>query len=205
MAVDEALLEVATVHWTPLLRVYAWSEPAASFGYFQRYSDVAQWTTLRPLIRRPTGGGLVPHNRDWTYSVVIPPTHEWYALKAVQSYERIHQWLQRAFSKLGVETRLAPFASKEAPGQCFVGAEQSDLLWKGRKIAGAAQRRNRQGLLIQGSVQCPVELDRSSWEHAMQSTESAEWRVFESSSLFRGRVEELAATKYSQDGYNRRR
>ena len=38
MAVDEALLELATA---PSLRVYRWDHPALSFGYFGRYAEVA--------------------------------------------------------------------------------------------------------------------------------------------------------------------
>src|SRR5690242_7405132 len=82
MALDEALLEAIAQVEVPLLRFYGWSEPAASFGYFQKYQEIARATLLRPLVRRPTGGGLVPHEADWTYSVIFPPTHEWYSLTA---------------------------------------------------------------------------------------------------------------------------
>src|SRR3989440_3123817 len=152
MAVDDILLETAGHIGVPVLRFYSWTEPAASLGYFQRYSEVARMTTLRPLVRRPTGGGLVPHDADWTYSLVFPPTHWWYRLKAVESYRRLHQWIQTAFRETGLGTELSPGSSRQSLGQCFIGAEQFDLVWQGQKIAGAAQRRTRHGLLVQGSI-----------------------------------------------------
>lgn len=170
MALDEALLEAAASLGQPVLRFYSWTEQAATFGYFQRHDDIARATQLRPLIRRPTGGGLVPHDADWTYSLVFPPAHPWHALTAVDSYRRMHEWVCDAFAKLGVATELADCCRKAAPGQCFVGWEKFDVLWQGRKIAGAAQRRNKLGLLIQGSVQPPpVGLRRDEWEAAMSS------------------------------------
>ena len=141
MALDEALLESAPQIGKPVLRFYGWNEPAATFGYSQHFSEIERVTMLRPLIRRPTGGGLVPHDSDWTYSLIFPPNHSWYALKAVESYERVHIWIRDAFQKIGVATELSPCCKKEIPGQCFIGAEKSDVLWHGRKIAGAAQRR----------------------------------------------------------------
>ena len=77
MAVDAALLQAAPSLASPVLRFYSWAEPAATFGYFQKYSDVERMTLLRPLVRRPTGGGLVPHDSDWTYSMVFPPGTAW--------------------------------------------------------------------------------------------------------------------------------
>ncbi len=209
MAIDEALLEFARSLRLPVLRFYGWIEPAATFGYFQRYANVAALTLLRPLVRRPTGGGLVAHNADWTYSVVVPPDHDWYRLPACESYARIHGWLQRAFGQLDVPTALAPVARREAPGQCFLGAEKSDLIWQGRKIAGAAQRRNRCGLLIQGSVQPPIlGLARSDWEHSL-CTSAAQWKVhwsdMELGSEFAERTQELVRLKYSLTTYNQRR
>src|SRR5512137_350872 len=121
MALDEALLHAAPRLGRPVLRFYGWTEPAASFGYFQKYADIERITPLRPLVRRPTGGGLVPHNADWTYSLAFPPTHPWYGIKATESYERVHRWLQAAFAGLGVPTELAMARHKEIPGQCFVG------------------------------------------------------------------------------------
>ncbi|HXE41978.1 MAG TPA: hypothetical protein VN516_03050, partial [Candidatus Baltobacteraceae bacterium] len=94
MALDEALLENAAQIGKPVLRFYGWTEPAATFGYFQKFSDVARATHLRPLIRRPTGGGIVPHDADWTYSFIAPPNHEWHSLKAEESYRRIHEWIR---------------------------------------------------------------------------------------------------------------
>src|SRR5205814_159448 len=120
MAVDDVLLEQVADLQRPVLRFYSWTEPAATFGYSQHYQDVASWTPLRPLIRRPTGGGLVPHDADWTYSVVFPPTHLWFKLKALDSYLAVHQWIHAAFAAAGVSTELAPASRKDAPGQCFL-------------------------------------------------------------------------------------
>ena len=154
MALDEVLLEQAAPIGAPVLRFYSWTEPAATFGYFQKYAEVEKLTNLRPLVRRPTGGGIVPHDADWTYSLIFPPGHPWYELKAVASYKRAHLWIQAAFREAGFPTHLAPEARKDSPGQCFAGAERFDLLWKDRKIAGAAQRRSRtpQSLTISSSV-----------------------------------------------------
>jgi lipoate-protein ligase A len=208
MALDEALLGAVSQMGLPVLRFYGWAVPAATFGYFQRIAEVEQATLLRPLIRRPTGGGVVPHDADWTYSLAFPPGHDWHSLQAEDSYRRIHEWIQAAFARLGVETQLAPCSQKSAPGQCFVGHEKHDLLWQGRKIAGAAQRRNRLGLLIQGSVQPPpLGLAREDWERVMAAvaTPRSQWIDFVPDVKLCARVAELEAAKYSQNGYNSKR
>jgi lipoyl(octanoyl) transferase len=210
MALDDGLLETAPQQDRPVLRFYGWTEPAATFGYFQKISDLEKVTPLRPLVRRPTGGGLVPHDADWTYSLAFPPSHSWYDLRAEESYARIHEWIQSAFARLGVSTELAPCCRKERPGQCFAGHEKFDLLWLGRKIAGAAQRRTRNGLLIQGSVQPqPPGLGRSAWEKAMEEVATREWGVqwkpFDLPESLVHQVIHLAASKYASDSHNRRR
>jgi lipoate-protein ligase A len=210
MALDEALLETAARLDSPIFRFYGWTEPAASFGYFQHYSDVEHATLLRPLVRRPTGGGIVPHDRDWTYSAIFPPVHAWYGFPAVESYRQIHEWIRRAFVLLKVATELAAESRKAAAGQCFVGYEKSDLLWRSQKIAGAAQRRRKQGLLIQGSVQPPsLALTRDRWETAMLKSipveVAASWNNLAIDSAVSKRANELAQAKYSQASYNQKR
>jgi lipoyl(octanoyl) transferase len=218
MALDEALLEAMPRLQKPILRFYGWTEPAASFGYFQKYAEVERATLLRPLIRRPTGGGIVPHDADWTYSLAFPPDHEWHALKAEESYRRVHEWIQSAFAQLEIETELAPGCRHSTldtrhsalPSACFIGHVKSDLLWKGKKIAGAAQRRNKLGLLIQGSVQPPpVSLTRSDWERALvemgETASAIIWQDFEPDGPLRERAEALVRQKYSQPEFITRR
>jgi len=210
MALDEALLEAAARLGRPVLRFYGWTQPASSFGYFQKFAEVERTTLLRPLIRRPTGGGIVPHDADWTYSLAFPPDHDWPSLKAEESYRRIHEWIRSAFAQLRIEAELASSCRKSTldsrpssfPSACFVGHVKFDLLWKGKKIAGAAQRRNKLGLLIQGSVQTPVPLARTDWERAMGEVARAafgvEWLDFEPDGPLRERAETLVRQKYSQ-------
>jgi lipoate-protein ligase A len=210
MALDEALLESMSRLGQPGLRFYGWSEPAATFGYFQKYADVERATHLRPLIRRPTGGGIVSHDADWTYSLVFPTGHEWHSLKAEASYRRVHEWIQAAFAKLKVATELAPTPNSElrtpnsAKG-CFAGHEKFDLLWRGQKIAGAAQRRNKLGLLIQGSVQSRylgIPIVRTDWHKAMGDVGRVEfgieWSDFAPDQTLSERAESLVRQKYSQ-------
>jgi lipoate-protein ligase A len=211
MALDEALLISMPELAQPVLRFYGWTQPAATFGYFQKYSEVSQLSLLRPLVRRTTGGGLVPHDADWTYSVAFPAGHPWHGLKACKSYHRMHDWLRMSFAKLGIETNLAPDRRLSGPGQCFEGYEQSDVLWHGIKVAGAAQRRTRQGLLIQGSVQPRFDpaANRAPLEEAVQEVGAKEfgirWQHFEPPSWLVGTAEKLAREKYSTTAYNQRR
>jgi len=210
MAWDEALLEAVARLGRPVLRFYTWLELAATFGYAQKFAEVERLTLLRPLIRRPTGGGLVPHDADWTYSVVIPPGHAWFGLSATGSYQRVHEWVRDAFAALDVQTELATRCRKSGPGQCFIGWEKHDVLWQGRKVAGAAQRRNRHGLLIQGSVQPPpLALKRAAWEQALGNMVE---KQFDGASLalqpdpeLCARAGELAQMKYSKPTHNQRR
>jgi lipoate-protein ligase A len=211
MAVDEALLQAAPRLGQPVLRFYGWIEPAASFGYFQKYADIQRQTVLRPLVRRPTGGGLVPHDVDWTYSLAFPPGHEWYSLSATDSYRRVHEWIQAAFSRLSIATELAPSSLKTQAGQCFAGREKFDVLWRGQKVAGAAQRRTRDGLLIQGSVQprrLPP-LSRADWQKAMCDEaglgQEARWVPFEPDAPLAERAQALVRQKYAQASYNQKR
>lgn len=210
MALDHALLEAAPRLGRPVLRFYGWTMPAATFGYTQRYAEAERLTPLRPLIRRPTGGGVVPHEADWTYTLVFPPDHPWYALRARESYRRLHVWLQAAFARVGVSTQLAVEPARGAPTHCFQRAEQFDVLRDGGgKVAGAAQRRTRSGLLIQGSVQPPPGVDRSGWETAVCAEAAAHWGVvwqpWGPEAELLGVAERLAHERYGQDIFNRRR
>ena len=111
---------------------------------------------------------------------------------------------------MDVRVDLALSALAAGPGQCFIGYEKSDVLWQGRKIAGAAQRRTRNGLLIQGSVQPPpVKIAREQWEREMIRAESAEgsrtWKEMEVCEVLQKRANELVRQKFGQESYNRKR
>jgi len=211
MAFDEIALHRASLTGAPLLRFYSWSAPAATFGYFQRYNQIAELTPLRPLLRRPTGGGLVPHLNDWTYSLAVPAGHPWYSLQAIESYQRFHSWIQTSLDRCGLSVELAGECNREQPGQCFVGSEPYDVLYLGRKIAGAAQRRTRDGLLIQGSLQPAFDKPTfEDWRDAMQQSAadlwSIEWQSFTFSEEWKAAVNTLAAEKYDPGSpYHRRR
>jgi len=214
MALDEALLEHASIINRPVLRLYGWNQPAATFGYFQKYSEIVSWTPLRPVIRRPTGGGLVPHDADWTYSLIFPPEHPWFKLRAEESYRRAHDWISDSFRALEIPAQLSDCCDKPAPGRCFVGAEKFDVLAEGRKIAGAAQKRNKLGLLIQGSIQPPNQsinktAARDQWESALLRSATLRlgivWDEIVAPEQTISRAAQLDSEKYSTEVYTRRR
>jgi lipoate-protein ligase A len=158
MGIDEALLELADV---PSIRFYGWRSPALSFGYFGRFSDVALYATQRDLIRRWTGGGIVLHGTDLTYSIVIPASDPTFGESSVTIYEQIHRALADSLNAVGQQAELvSPARCADRKPQrvvpaynCFASPVRADVMINGRKVAGAAQRRSRRGLLQQGSIQ----------------------------------------------------
>ena len=150
MAVDEALLETTA---SPSLRFYRWRGPALSFGYFGSYADVADQRCDREIVRRWTGGGVVPHGDDLTYSIVIPASHPFFARSSLAIYSALHDAIRGAFQANGIAAILANSVSPKVSENCFANAVRADVILAGQKIAGAAHRRSRAGLLHQGSVQ----------------------------------------------------
>jgi lipoyl(octanoyl) transferase len=150
MAMDEALFVSATA---PILRFYRWRRPSISFGYFGRYTEVAAEAGDREIVRRWTGGGTVPHGNDLTYSVIIPSAHPFFQRSSIDIYGAVHDAIRRGLEANGVEAFLANEAAPKISESCFANAVRADVLSDGRKIAGAAHRRSRAGLLHQGSIQ----------------------------------------------------
>lgn len=146
MAVDEALLRECK---GPVLRFYRWSEPAVSIGYFQQSSIVPSG---RVFVRRYTGGGLVDHAADVTYSIIVPRGHEFYQLGAARSYEAVHRVIAEGLRDGGMPVELADEKMSGVGDACFRKPVRFDVMSNGRKVAGAAQRRTREGCLHQGSL-----------------------------------------------------
>jgi lipoate-protein ligase A len=208
MAIDEALLKSAAA---PSIRFYRWESPALSFGYFGRFADVADKASERDLVRRWTGGGIVFHGEDLTYSIVIPANEPVFAEPTMSIYENVHHALRKALVANGERAELAPVAGIVDAGtaiadrdyNCFANPVRADVTIDGRKVAGAAQRRTRAGLLQQGSVQY-VDLENGLAERFAQALSvNCSERKIADDVLKRGA--ELAEQKYETDAWLRRR
>jgi len=155
MAVDEWLLGHAAASGSVVLRTYRWLGPWVSFGYAFNESAARCHFSAPGLqfVRRWTGGGVVDHRADWTYTLAIPAAEPLAAMPAPHRYRLIHAALAGALQIEGIEARLSDGSAATASGACFRNPVAHDLVGpSGRKIAGAGQRRNRAGVLHQGSV-----------------------------------------------------
>lgn len=169
MATDFLLLQ-RYPRAVPRFRHYGWRGPAFTFGYSQKIAFVREaLATVEPpfeLCRRATGGGIVDHRDDWTFALVIPRGHPLEELRATQSYREVHEALAAALRAQGVSAVTKPCVDEPAAdgaapgpaGVCFQRAEIYDVVHErtGEKIAGAAQKRNKHGLLFQGSLWRPA-------------------------------------------------
>ena len=199
MAVDEALLQTVT---TPVLRFYGWRQPSLSFGYFGRFAEVAVEAGQRELVRRWTGGGIVLHGEDFTYSLILPRVDLVALFPPQVIYRQIHGAIQTVLAR-DSDVALAEQDAPKVSEACFANAVTADVLVRGRKIAGAAQRRTRAGLLHQGSIQfagLP-----SSFPDAFAEALCANFAVLELSPQLLRHAQELAEAKYGTSHWLRQR
>lgn len=198
MALDEALLLTAAKRGRPLLRVYAWEKPSVSFGYFQRYP--APLANAYDAVRRPTGGGVVYHIDDTTYTVVVPPGHAFYEMKTAEAYCALHKAVAAAF---GSQPALhdAPIGSPRGQYECFQKPVHGDVVADGRKLAGGAQRRTKSGMLHQGSI--AAKLSAEQIKRGFQEALGVEFEIYELTDDEKTRAEKLVREKYATDAWNR--
>jgi lipoyl(octanoyl) transferase len=158
MALDWAMLRQASSESSVILRVYSWSEPTVSLGYFQNLELLNDFPTLRSLacVRRVTGGGAILHDREWTYSIAIPEStpRKGHSDELYRSVHRsIEEWLnQLGFPAKSWESTQNPIENSEQAFMCFERRSPVDLVVAGDKVLGSAQRRTEFGLLQHGSL-----------------------------------------------------
>ena len=141
MAMDEVLLAHSDLlTGRVLVRIYRWDRPSVSFGSSQICPE--ELKSNYTLVRRPTGGGVVYHDVDLTYTVVVPPGHRIMQLDRMESYKVFHEALLLKMTEDGVEAVLENVGSEHvdrATMQCFVSPSRFDLVApSGSKYAGAA-------------------------------------------------------------------
>ncbi len=153
MAVDDALLQHAADIGC-VLRFYQWLQPTVSIGYFQPHA--AATAEGYNVVRRPSGGGVVDHREDFTFSLVFSTGHPLFQVDRFESYRLINRAVAAALTGVGVECRLH---DKDVPGrvdrrlmQCFVTPARFDVVGAAGKLCGGAQRRRSWGMLHQGSI-----------------------------------------------------
>jgi lipoate-protein ligase A len=147
MALDEALFLQSTF---PVIRSYGWIRSAVSFGYFTPWRTVVERFWERDVVRRWTGGGIVEHGDDFTYSLILPGHNR---LANAELYRFVHSALADLLRDCGHPVEISRIPDGLQSNACFEKAVEFDLKIRGEKIAGAAIRRNRKGVLLQGSIQ----------------------------------------------------
>ena len=155
MACDEVLLEQALSHSRASVRVYGWTRPTVSLGYFQDAGSLDHEVHLAGLdrVRRLSGGGTIVHHHEWTYSCVVPP-HSDFSRAPLQLYDAVHAAIIDLLQGLGFAlTARGPARDTDTPPVlCFARSAPQDLLVGDCKVLGSAQRRRRGAVLQHGSL-----------------------------------------------------
>lgn len=166
MAVEEALLYTFRENDTPIFRVYGW-EKSLSFGRFSKPDKNLDMNRLSiqkvSYVRRPSGGGILVHGGDISYSIIMPRKMlKSYGIK--ESYNYLCKFLLNFYEKLNL---TAEFASDlnlniQSSDICLAGYEAYDIIIDEKKMGGNAQRYIKNTLLQHGTI--PVRFDKEYFE-----------------------------------------
>lgn len=151
MRYDSLLLQNGQM---PTLHFYDWTMPSATYGYFINPNDFFVSSTI-DVAKRPTGGGILFHICDFTFSLFIPSSHPAYSTNTLQNYATINQAVAKAiqyFDPSLKTTLLASEVSSTYGSFCMTNPTIYDILISGKKVGGAAQRRTKEGILHQGTI-----------------------------------------------------
>lgn len=172
MALDELLMEKVRDGELPaVLRFYEWETPTLSLGYFQKVKKEIDLERVDSygyeMVRRATGGRGVLHDKELTYSVVLPESYEGMPESVTESYKVISGGLLEGFRNLGLDAHFSVPQTKEQKKEltnirssvCFDTPSWYELVVEGRKIAGSAQTRQNGVIMQHGSILLDVDIN----------------------------------------------
>ncbi len=168
MQLDAKLLDNLEGQERPILHLYEWEKQSATFGYFVKPEDLLDLAEAKKrgldLARRPTGGGVVFHLWDLAFSVLVPAKSKLFSTNTLDNYNLINRVVKDVVKEfLGISDEIglipddAPFQDQSCTHFCMARPTKYDVMLQGKKIAGAAQRKTKDGFLHQGTIAllCP--------------------------------------------------
>lgn len=172
MAMDEALMNfVSRGEIDPVIRFYTWDPATLSIGYFQKLTKEIDLEKVKDkgfgLVRRATGGRGVLHDKELTYSVIVPESHESMPKTVTEAYRVISEGLLEGFKSLGFDAYFSIPRTQEAKDKlksprssvCFDAPSWYELVVENRKVAGSAQTRQKGVILQHGSILQDINID----------------------------------------------
>jgi len=157
MACDEVMCETMPEKY--ILRFFNWKKPGITFGFAQRYKNIIETLNERQksfdITRRPTGGGLVIHETDITFSFIFYSPEEFNPKK---TYDIIHSAIFEEYRENGINIDIANVSNSNYNinnpiMECFKKPVDMDLLYNGKKVLGGALRKFSDYMLYQASLQ----------------------------------------------------
>jgi lipoate-protein ligase A len=163
MQLDARLLENLEGQERSILHLYEWERESATFGYFVRPEDLLDLAEVKKrgldLARRPTGGGVVFHLWDLAFSVLVPSKSKLFSTNTLDNYNLVNRLVKEVVKEficvseeIGLTPEDAPFQDETCTHFCMARPTKYDVMLQGKKIAGAAQRKTKDGFLHQGTI-----------------------------------------------------
>ena len=160
MAIDEAILHYCEI---PVLRVYGWKPEAISIGYNQNLEEINLKNCKNiALVRRITGGKAIFHDKEITYSFILPESLDLLPKEINESYKEIAKALVLALKKFNLDVEIKKVPERIATSICFNSSNWYELLANSRKISGSAQRRMDGKMLQHGSILIDFDYNKNS-------------------------------------------
>ncbi len=161
MEIDQKLLAELDPDQLPILHIYKWQGPSATYGHFTDPSKLLNMQEVEgiDLAKRVTGGGMTFHFCDYAFSFLMPRNHPNFSLNTLENYRFINQFVYLSVAKIIEEKAELGYLEKdegreenEALNFCMAKPSKYDVLYKGKKIGGAAQRKTALGYLHHGTI-----------------------------------------------------
>lgn len=172
MAIDEALLACSN---EPVLRVYQWKAPSVTVGYNQRAAKEINLAECRkskiPVVRRITGGKAVFHDKELTYSFIVPKNTVRMPDEVTASYRIIAKSILSAFQRIGIKAVMKKLPEKFSAPACFSSSNWYEIFAGGRKICGSAQKRMNGKILQHGSLLIDFDYEKNALLFCQSSKE----------------------------------
>ncbi|MCH9632883.1 MAG: Octanoyltransferase LipM [Chlamydiae bacterium] len=163
MALDKKLLSELDPDQLPILHLYDWEKPSATYGHFAKPSLLLNMQGVEDLgldlAKRVTGGGVTFHFCDYAFSFLMPSHHPKFSNNTLENYRFVNKFVYQSVVELIEEQEGLNFLEEESPSEknealnfCMAKATKYDVLYQGKKIGGAAQRKTMRGYLHHGTI-----------------------------------------------------